>query len=422
MYLYSGAILVLSLVAAPVFFFNKRGRVRLRERWGCGAPLPSRCVWVHGASVGEVVGLLPLIKRLREQLPGCPVLLTCTSATGLDRGALDADILRLLPFDSPALYRRLIGNTDVELLITAETELWPGLLHFASSENISSVCVNAVISDFTERRYKRLAFLLKPLLNQIDVCCADRQSAARFAALGVPVEAIVVTGSAKYDSAAGDISEADPVLESYGSNKERKCFVLGSVRDGEESDLAPIISQLLDGWKNLSVIIAPRYLEKTGILKTALDDAGVEYGLYSAGETGMRCLVLDVMGKLSSAYAQATMAFVGGSLRTGSGGHNPLEPAHFAVPVVMGSHYEKQKIPVGYLLDEQAIAIVDSAEEVRQWCVGLLKDPSEVVTMGLRAQKAFHRATGATDRIMKVITEVLNRKMEQEGVAGMLPE
>ena len=410
-FLYSLLTLVLSAFVAPLFLFHPRGRRRLSERWGIGPDLPDECIWMHGASVGEVMGLLPLIRALRSKGVSLPIVLTSTSPSGLERGKLDADIIRLLPFDSIWLYRLFLKDTRVRLFIGAETELWPSLLYMLDKKSVPIVCANAVISDFTMRRYARASFLFRPLLQRVTVCCADEISRDRFAMLGVPASALFVTGSAKYDSMQGEFLDPDPILNNYMEQEGRQALVFGSLRDGEEADFAPLIARVLEAYPTLVCVIAPRHMEHKELAYRALEDAGVDFVSYTAlQETSAavgRCLVLDVMGRLMDAYALATLAYVGGSLHAGAGGHNPLEPACCRVPVAMGPHYEKQLVPVHYLQEQDAIEIVSSPQGLYQWVERLLADESLRLQQGEAAYQAYERAIGATERIMERLQPLL---------------
>jgi 3-deoxy-D-manno-octulosonic-acid transferase len=198
--IYALASLPVSVAAGVLFLVSARGRARWRERFGSWGALSEKSaratMWFHGASAGELRGLLPVIERLEARFPDRHVLVTATSVTGLDAAAGRGRETRLLPFDSPVWIKRALRGRHIALFIQTETELWPGLLATLRDRAIPSFAVNAKITDYTAARYRRLAFLFRPLIEHFRcVCVSDELSLGRLFELRPSVRRFAVSGS-----------------------------------------------------------------------------------------------------------------------------------------------------------------------------------------------------------------------------------
>jgi 3-deoxy-D-manno-octulosonic-acid transferase len=310
------------------------------------------------------------------------------------------------------------------MLILAETEFWPNLLHGCFSRGIPVVVVNARISNRSWPRYQRLRRLWRPLLSRLSRVLAQSQiDADRLLALGCLPDRVSVTGNLKFDVRAAQESEATRLLKSMAAGL--RVVVAGSTLEGEESALADAWPRLLAADSELVLVLAPRHPERFSVVAALLERSGLTwckrsdwYSEPSAAARATRALrpgeivLLDTIGELASVYSLASVAFVGGSL-VPAGGHNPLEPAQFAVPIVMGPHYANFVAIVESLRSHDAMRIA-AKEDLASILIELLRDRVAAGAMGARAKEVFDRQAGATDRCVAAIRELLDSTSSRE--------
>lgn len=373
-------------------------------------------VWVHAVSVGEVIAILRLVEELEAALPEHPILISTTTRTGqaIARERFGAERVFYCPLDLPwatALWLRAIRP---RLLVLVETEFWPNLLSGCFRRGIPVAVVNARISDRSWPRYRRLRRLWKPLLGRLTLVSAQSDlDGERLRQLGC--SHVVIAGNLKFDIRQAEISAAVTLLRKLSGNV--RLVVAGSTLDGEER-------MLLDAWKtltaahaDLAMVLAPRHPERFHAVALILERSGVCWrkrssidprsSPVSAGEI----ILLDSVGELGSLYSLATVAFVGGSL-VPAGGHNPLEPAQFGVPIVMGCHYANFRAIVDSLKEGDAIRITE-AERLLDTLDRLLSDGGNADELGARGRVVFERQSGATGKTVDALTDLIARAEER---------
>ncbi len=315
------------------------------------------------------------------------------------------------PLDLPWAVRAYLIALNPKLLILAETEFWPNLLTGCFRRGIPVAVVNARISDRSWPRYQTLRGLWKPFLEPISRLLVQSQTDAdRLQALGCRPRRVSVSGNLKFDVRAASESEATRFLKP--SAAELKLIVAGSTLEGEESALLEAWPRLLQADPKLAMVLAPRHPERFAAAATLLDRSGLLWIKRSTWTSEPEAtlgpgqiLLLDTIGELASVYSLATVAFVGGSLIP-AGGHNPLEPAQFGVPVVMGPHYANFRAIVDDLRAHQALLIAASAGLAATF-IHLLQNPAEAKAMGGRARQVFERQSGATARSVQALQTLL---------------
>ncbi|HEX8812327.1 MAG TPA: glycosyltransferase N-terminal domain-containing protein, partial [Terracidiphilus sp.] len=285
------------------------------------------------------------------------------------------------------------------------------LLNGCFNRDISVAVVNARISDRSWPRYRTLHGLWKPFLSRLSLVLAQSElDAERLKAIGCAPERVHVAGNLKFDMRAASESEATRELKARGASL--RFVVAGSTLSGEEAALLLIWPQLLEVDPDLVLILAPRHPERFEAVAATLADSGEAWELRSAwkGEPvhelrAGQVVLLDTIGELASVYSLASVAFVGGSWIP-AGGHNPLEPAQFGVPVVMGPSYENFRAIVMDLRAHEAIRITKEGG-LATALAGLLQDRVEAKKMGQRAREIFERQSGATARSVEAIRTLL---------------
>ena len=371
-----------------------------------------RMVWVHAVSVGEVLAASRLIEELTERLGqrATPrrVVVSTTTRTGqkLARERFGAERVFYFPLDFAFAVRAWLRALRPEILVLLETEFWPRMLVECRRAGVPVVVVNARISDRSWPRYWRLRAIWRPLLSGLGPALAQSETdAERLRAIGAAN--VSVGGNLKYDVRAARPAAVTEALRTHLPARI-PVLVCGSTLGGEEEMALNAVPE------GVVTIVAPRHPERFAEVEQILRKRGAPWVRRSewmekptALEPGT-VFLLDSIGELASVYSLATAAFVGGSL-VPSGGHNPLEPAQFGVPVVMGPSFENFRGIVAALQARNAIRIVQT-EQLRPALAEMLSGKDASRAMGLRAREAFASEAGATERALQAILHVLERR------------
>jgi 3-deoxy-D-manno-octulosonic-acid transferase len=427
LFFYNVALLAALIVGAPWWLWRmaatQKYREGLLERLG---RLPARLrqpspgerprVWLHAVSVGEVLAVSRLVKTLDAALPGYSIVISTTTRTGqaLARERFGAERVFYCPLDLPWAVRAYLNALRPRLLILAETEFWPNLLRGCARRGIPVAVVNARISDRSWPRYRHLRGLWRPFLQPLRRVLAQSETdAARLKAIGCQPERVTVAGNLKFDVRAVEESEATRLLKALAAHL--RLVVAGSTLEGEEAALLEVWPRLLAADPQLILVLAPRHPERFGAVAALVEKSGLPWvrrsDWRSEAENSLQPLrpgqivLLDTIGELASVYSLAAVAFVGGSLIP-AGGHNPLEPAQFGVPIVMGPHYFNFRAITDDLLAHQALRIA-AANQLEPALTCLLKDPAAASAMGERARLVFFSQAGATSRCEEAIKQLL---------------
>jgi 3-deoxy-D-manno-octulosonic-acid transferase len=388
---------------------ERLGRVPDRLR----ASDPRKTIWVHAVSVGEVLAASRLVNELSTRVPQYRVLLSTTTRTGqrLARERTGASHAFYFPLDFPWIVQRYLRALDPVLLVLVETELWPNLLTACHRAGIPVAVVNGRISDRSLPRYLRLRRLWKGILAGLSIVLAQsEEDVKRMKAIGAPPGRVWFTGNLKYDVRSAEPAAITATLREKLAPPTR-VLVCGSTLEGEEEILLNTFQQLLKTIPDCVMILAPRHPERFGRVAALLKNRGESYVRRSnwvkrpAKIKPGTVVLLDSIGELASVYALASVAFVGGSL-VPAGGHNPLEPAQFAVPVVMGTHYANFRAVIDTLVQAEALKLA-TTETLLPMLENLLTDHDAANALGVRALEVFHHQAGATGRTITALLGLL---------------
>jgi len=414
-------------IATPFFLFRmattRRFRKGMAERWGFYGAIKrdltsDHSIWIQAASVGEVTAALPVIDLLRRNYPGEKIILTCQTAAGRDlaRKKLDAGVAAILsPLDLGFVIQNLIRLIGPRVLILIETEIWPGMIMTARKRGIPVVIVNGRLSASSFRGYRRVGFLLRPLLRMVAVFgMRSEEDASRIRELGAPHDRVTVTGNIKFDSLPGPELPPDTreELEALlGLDPMDMLIVGGSTFEGEDRILYEAYCELLPRFPGLRLLLAPRHLERVGAIEAFLHSRRQDYNLYSSLLASLEVkkktevVILDTMGVLSSFYGLATVVFIGRSLR-GHGGQNPIEPASFGCPIIFGPHMENFREIADDLVKDVGAVRIQGERDLPETLAGLLSDPDRRNQMGERARQLVENRRGASWRNLDLIRYV----------------
>jgi len=397
-------------------------KVRL---WDAGDGRP--VIWLHAVSVGEVLAVSRLVSDLESALAGHRVLISTTTRTGQDlaRQRFGTGRVFYCPLDLPWATRAYVDALRPELMILAETEFWPNLLAGCFRRGVPVAVVNARISDRSWPRYRMLRGLWRQFLSQLTLVLAQSElDAERLRTLGCRPERVSVAGNLKFDVRAAQEAEATRLLRMLAPGLQ--LLVAGSTLEGEESALIAAHRSVLVTHPGLVMVLAPRHPERFDYVAARLDEAAVPWVRRSSWKgqpaesleplRGGQIVLLDTIGELASVYSVASVAVVGGSL-VPAGGHNPLEPAQFGVPIVMGPHYENFRAITDAVRAHDALRITDKDN---LWPVidELLTDREAAEAMGERARAVFEEHAGATARCVEAIRSLLERDASSRPAAA----
>jgi 3-deoxy-D-manno-octulosonic-acid transferase len=425
MIVYSSLLLAALVLGAPYWLVRMatsgRYRAGLAGRLGAvpkglrAAVAGRDVVWVHAVSVGEVLSATQLIRASKEALPGWVFAVSTTTETGqrLAKERLPGAPVFYLPLDFRFAVRRYLRVLQPQMLVLMESELWPRLIDECAKSGIPIVVANARISDRSFPRYVRLRRLWRPFLEMISLFLAQsKETAERLVKIGAPSERVTVMGNLKYDVRAGD---ASPMTKRIGSLLyQARLIVAGSTLAGEEEALLAAWPTIQKAVPDAALLMAPRHPDRFEEVLGLIRRSGYPFFrcshllLDTEPIFGGTILLLDTIGDLASMYGIATAAFVGGSL-VPKGGHNPLEPAQFAVPVVMGSSFENFRDVVEGMRATDAIRTV-APEKLTETLIALLRDKEDAKALGERGRAAFEAQTGATKRAVQALTALLQER------------
>ncbi len=420
MTLYSSLLALTLLLTSPWWLWQMatsgRYRAGLRERLGAvslslqQAVAGHDVIWLHAVSVGEVLAAEQMIHELQAALPGWVIAISTTTDTGhkLAKERFPGYPVFFLPLDFAYSMRRYLATLRPRLIVLMESELWPRMLVECERAKVPVVVANARISDRSFPRYMRLKRLWQPLLNKVTLFLAQgNESAERLVKMGVDLNRIRVVGNLKYDAPVVDRQRIVATLRARMPQAE--FIVCGSTMEGEEAEILEAWTHLMSTGHRGILMIAPRHPQRFDRV-AALIGAGVvriSQWVQAPRPLGLgSILLLDSLGSLAAVYQLATVAFLGGSL-VAKGGHNPLEPARFGVPVLMGPNYENFREMVDAMRAKQAIVIVEPGKLTLAFHQAM----SRGRVVGRRGRDFFESQTGATARTVLTLRDLLEQKV-----------
>lgn len=375
-------------------------RKRWGERLGCYSFKLDRCLWVHAVSMGEVIAATPLIRRLQADYPGLPLLVTTMTPTGSARVIStfgDSVHHVYVPYDMPAAIRRFLRAMNPVACVIMETELWPNLITQCHQRQIPVCLMNARLSEKSLHGYQRVAAFVRPALRSLSVIAAHGEAdARRFIELGVPAERVVVTGSIKFDlQLAPDLHQQAETLRA-GLGKNRFVWIAASTHEGEEEIILTAHRQLGETQPDALLILVPRHPERFNVVAALCNAAGKTQrrSVTQICDADTVIYLGDTMGELMLMYGASDAAFVGGSLIQ-RGGHNMLEPAALAKPVLSGPHLFNFTEIADMLVQAQAMQITKDANELASALIKLCESQQLRSEMGERARRVVESNRGA---------------------------
>ncbi len=386
-----------------------------RERLGIAAQRSESSalrIWAHASSVGEIEAIHSVMMRLMHDAPAATAVITAMTTAGRDvarRRIPKARAHLLAPLDNPSAVRAFLRRVRPDLVLIAETELWPNYFWEAKKFGAKIAIINGRISARSLARYKRLGQLFCRAIQCADLIMAQTaHDVDRFAAMGVDRKRIVVTGNTKFDpDAAGEMPLRRELQEFAG---ERPILIAGSTAAGEEEIVLDAYVELRKEFPALALIVAPRHLVRVPEVEKIVSDRSLKYVRASAArfDTTADVMILDTMGELRPLYRRATVAFVGGTLNEVRGGQNPAEPALVEVPILIGPYHENQQQTVSSLVSAGGARIVKNARDIVDQASKWLSDDAARQAAGRRARLSLSSASGGARFALKQLEALIN--------------
>jgi 3-deoxy-D-manno-octulosonic-acid transferase len=390
---------------------------RIGERFSCSMPtLQPGGIWVHAVSVGESIAAAPMIRALLQRYPQLPITVTCMTPTGSERiQALFANEPRIqhcyLPYDLPCAAARFLDRVQPKLAVIMETELWPNHIHQCAKRGIPVALANGRLSQRSAKGYGRFSKLTAPMLAEMSLFAVQTEAEAqRFRDLGARPETIEVTGSIKFDLTIDpQLLQRAADLRAQWQALERPVWIAASTHEGEDEVVLDAHRRLLANHPDALLILVPRHPERFNSVFDLCQREGFATVRRSTGahvDAQTSVLLGDTMGELLFLYALADSAFVGGSL-VANGGHNLLEPAALAKPVISGPHLFNFLDIAAQLREAGALAEVDDAEGLAVEVQRLFELPRDAQRMAEAGLAVMRRNQGALQRLLESLGRLI---------------
>lgn len=378
------------------------------------------CIWIHAASVGEIVAASPIVKEIRRVYPNVPIMISAVTVGGYSMAKqimTEANTIVYFPLDIYFIATWVVERIRPRVFLLVETELWPNMLRVINKNDIPVVMVNGRISDKSVKRYGYLGRMLKDMLNSVDkFCMQSEQDALHICQLGANPERVVVTGNTKFDQTYAETTAEDKqrFIEELALKGGFPIIVAGSTHEGEEAVLMEAFNRLHKQYPQAKLVLAPRkparihevasiaskYQYKPNFRKALLNTS-------PAKRAPEPVAIIDTLGELGRLYAIADMVFVGGSIIV-RGGHNVLEPAAHGKPILVGPNMNNFRDSYNLLNKNNACRTVANIEELTATLFEITQNDELRKDMGDNALKVVMQNRGATERTVEYLQALLD--------------
>ncbi|WP_395480122.1 lipid IV(A) 3-deoxy-D-manno-octulosonic acid transferase [Candidatus Curculioniphilus buchneri] len=392
-------------------------RQRWKERYGfCQGKVKPGGIVLHSVSVGETLASIPLVRILCHRYPILPITITTTTPTASARvlSEFEKDDVHhvYMPYDLPDAIRRFLDYVKPKLVIIMETELWPNLIKELHRRHVLLIIANARLSSRSAAGYKIFNSFIADIMRCITVIVAqNKDDGVRFLELGLQKNQLVVTSNLKFDISITPNLAMQATILRYQWASHRRVWIASSTHKGEEILLLQAHRQLLITFPDLLLILVPRHPERFSVAKEMTIEAGFSYIMRSSGHIPSRqtqVVVGDTMGELMLLYGISDLAFIGGSL-VKYGGHNPLEAAAHAIPILMGPHIINFLDICKKLEETNGLITVTNVTSLVSTISILLSDENYRLYYGRHAVDVLHKNKGALQRLLNLIEFYLPR-------------
>jgi len=414
--------LLLYLLTPLILIFNAWQATRAGEwrlfRQRLGTCLPRRTdapLWLHAASVGELIAAQPLIAILRERFPHIPMVITTVTPTGaiLAQQRLPTDVQHIyLPMDWPGATRRFLCAVKPRAALIMETELWPNLFENISQQDIPLIIVNGRLSSRSRNTATWIKKLYALTLKKVSAILArSADDASAYIQLGATTDKVQLLGNIKW-------ANANSTAETQAIDLGRPFILAASTHDNEEQQLADIWKELAQQTQGRLLVIAPRHPQRRDDILKQLnkqfpDQAIAVRSRADIIHTSTQVYLADTLGELEGFMVGADCIFMGGSLIP-HGGHNILEPARLGKPIVFGPSMANFAEEAHLLLQAGGARQVANTQELRKILSDWLAHPQAASVFGKKAAQVLSKQNAILDKYLQTISRLCNLKPEKQ--------
>ena len=422
------ATVLFILVILPYFtwrYFREKGFPRrFRQSMGflrdeeIAAVAHKNCIWIHGASVGEIVATSPLVKEIRKAMPDAKILVSAVTTGGYNMAHQiipEADAIIYFPLDLPFVSESFVKRIMPRIFMPVETELWPNFLRAIKLRRIPVMMVNGRISDKSVKNYRYLFGILTDMMGSVTRFCMQSSIDAEYIQhLGAEKRRIFVTGNTKFDQTYAEVTPEDlqQYKEELGLGSDYPVIVAGSTHPTEEETLFQSFLEIRKEFPKARLIIAPRKPGRVHEISRLAEKYGLSLGLRSvlkdtsSPRPRYQVVIIDTIGELGRIYAVGDAVFVGGSL-INHGGHNVLEPAAHAKPIIVGPSMSNFKDSFALLSKVGACVQIHDGKEMTDMFLKIFRDDALRKKMGDASLQVIRENRGAAVRTIGYLKELL---------------
>lgn len=379
-------------------------------------------IWVHAASVGEIVAASPIVREMRKNHSHEVIIVSVVTATGFRMAhqiIKGADAILYFPLDLPFLTDRILTIVRPRMIVLVETEIWPNFLRIAEEKHIPVMMMNGRISQRSASRYRLITFFTRHVLSTIRVFCMQSRIDAQYIIdIGADPNKVIVTGNTKYDQTYGIVTEDEKkrFLRELGfAQGTYPIFIAGSTHKPETEPVLHAFKAIKQQFPTAKLIIAPRYILQADVIR----DEGVRQGVLLVKRSDMKAgksvpasydgVILDTIGELGRVYSLGDLIFVGGSLAR-IGGHNILEPAAHGKPIVVGPNMFNFVEIFDLLSSRGACVMVRNEDEFVQTCLDILLHKDKAKQMQDSCLAIVRENQGATKKNLDELQRLLGEQ------------
>lgn len=398
-------LILAAFIVKPKFragFFKKIGFYNFKN-----LKKDKKTIVFHAVSVGETNALEALIKKTRLEFPDANIILTTTTRTGQEiaNKKLKDTVTEItyFPYDFAFSVYSFLKNTKPDVILIAETEIWPDFVYLSNTMNIPVYIVNGRISPHSYNGYKKFSFFFKPVLNRYSgILMQTEADAERIRDIGADAEKVKCMGNLKFDIAQNIDSAAIEQLKN--ELQPSRLIIAASTHKGEDEIILDAFTDIKKEFPDTKLMIAPRHPERYQQVEELIRNTGLAYGKRCKNDnfSANDIIMLDTMGELMKMFSICEFAFIGGSFST-TGGHNPLEANIWGKPVLSGDCVFNFKDIYAFLTKTRAATLVSTGEELKKEMKKLLSDRAYYDTACADALKIFDENRGAVDFVINVL-------------------
>lgn len=390
------------------FFCERLGRLEYAR------PSGKRLIWIHAVSVGEVAAVKKFVEGIRANFPGTEVLVSTVTPTGQAMAESFRPFgckLIYFPFDISFIVRHVLCRINPDLILLAETEIWPNFILQAKALGIPAGIINGRISAKSLSGYRKAAFLIRPVFESLEFLLVQtEEDKERYCQLGVDSSKVHVLGNMKFDQT--EISEEDSSIKiKLGYDKEDQVLIAGSTHSGEEKLVFEAVKVLRREFPNLKVLIAPRHPERAVEVAEEARKTGFQPKFYSSADgtiSDNQALIIDQIGVLKKIYPASDLVVMGGSFIP-HGGQNPIEPSACARPVLSGPYISNFHAVYDVFVSAGSALIITEGQLVQK-TREILSDDLKRKEMGHQGLQVVLKQRGATERHLNWIKNLITQE------------